>query len=156
MSNKKILTCLVVVLGALCAAPSARAAGHCATLYEDINFGGEHRDVDDGENVSWIGHLWNDQVSSMRVEPGCVLNAWEHVSFGGDEKTFLGSVPWVGDPWNDRISSYTCSCHGAGARPPAPHRGALHLAQIVEAPKDASSTARSIVLRARADGNCSP
>lgn len=87
-----------------------QAAGTCATMFEHINFDGERREVDNGAFVPWIGNLWNDQVSSMQVLPGCVVNAYEHINFGGVHATFLGSVPQVGDGWNDIISSYTCSC----------------------------------------------
>lgn len=84
--------------------------GACATLYEHIYFGGDSRSVEDGAYVPWIGNLWNDQVSSVQVASGCVLNAYEHINFGGAQVGYLGSVPWVGDGWNDRISSYTCNC----------------------------------------------
>jgi hypothetical protein len=86
------------------------ALGSCATLFENINFGGDRREVDDGAFVPWIGGPWNDQVSSIRVRSGCDLNAYENIDFGGAHKTFAGVVPWVGDTWNDIISSYTCRC----------------------------------------------
>lgn len=84
--------------------------GGCATFYEDINFGGDSRDVRVGANVHWIGGPWNDQISSLRVRSGCVFNAYEDIDFRGDHTVFAGRVPWVGNGWNDRISSYTCSC----------------------------------------------
>lgn len=89
---------------------SLAAAGTCATMYLHIHFGGDRREVDDGAFVTWIGDLWNDEVSSVNVRPGCVLNVWEHIHFGGAHTAYQGSIPWVGDWWNDRISSYTCSC----------------------------------------------
>ena len=88
----------------------AEAVGTCATMFEHINFAGDRREIDNGAIVSWIGGPWNDQVSSMWIRSGCVLNAYEHINFGGAHQVFLGAVPWVGDSWNDRISSYTCSC----------------------------------------------
>jgi len=86
------------------------APGTCATLFEHINFGGDRREVNNGASVRWIGGPWNDQVSSMKVRNGCVLNAYEHVNFGGAHATFLGHVPWVGNGWNDKMSSFTCRC----------------------------------------------
>lgn len=86
------------------------ALGTCATLFEHSNYGGDRREVNRGAHVPWIGGPWNDQVSSMRVRPGCVLNAYQHADFGGAHETFAGQVPWVGDAWNDIISSYTCTC----------------------------------------------
>ncbi|NJK32206.1 MAG: hypothetical protein HC927_07255 [Deltaproteobacteria bacterium] len=82
----------------------------CATLYEHIHFGGDYRQVQDGAFVSWIGGPWNDQVSSIYVRSGCVLNAYEHINYGGAHASYSGSVPWVGNWWNDKISSYTCTC----------------------------------------------
>lgn len=104
-----MLVACLMALGTSAFASAALAAGTCATLYEDINFGGDRREVD-ADNLSWIGRPWNDQVSSMEVRHGCVLNVYEHANFGGAHETLLGSVPWVGDWWNDRISSYTCTC----------------------------------------------
>jgi Peptidase inhibitor family I36 len=84
--------------------------GPCATMYEHSNFGGDRRDVSDGAFVSWIGGPWNDHVSSVWVRGGCAFNAYEHINFGGAQKSFQGVVPWVGNGWNDKISSYTCYC----------------------------------------------
>ena len=84
-------------------------AGNCATMFEHIDYGGDHKDVNRGE-VPWIGDIWNDEVSSIKVRSGCVLNAYEDKDFRGDQKSFSGNVRRVGDGWNDRISSYTCSC----------------------------------------------
>jgi hypothetical protein len=86
------------------------AAGTCATMFLHIHFGGDRLEANAGAFVTWIGDLWNDEVSSVNVRPGCVLNVWEHIHFGGAHMAFQGSIPWVGDWWNDRISSYTCSC----------------------------------------------
>ncbi|PRP93693.1 peptidase inhibitor family I36 protein [Enhygromyxa salina] len=86
------------------------ALGTCATMYLHIHFGGDRREIDAGAFVAWIGDLWNDEVSSIMVRSGCVLNVWEHSNFGGAHAAFQGSVPWIGNWWNDRISSYTCSC----------------------------------------------
>jgi hypothetical protein len=91
--------------------PSNHAAGSndCAVMYEHIHFGGDLRQVGLGTNP-WIGGPWNDHVSSMKVSPGCVLNAYEDKGLVGSHKAFHGEVPWVGDDWNDQISSYTCTC----------------------------------------------
>ncbi|MBA3544901.1 MAG: peptidase inhibitor family I36 protein [Nannocystis sp.] len=83
--------------------------GTCATLYEHKDFKGSRLEVNKGA-VKWIGGPWNDQVSSLKVRAGCVLNAYEHVNFGGAHKAFQANVPWVGAGWNDKISSFVCSC----------------------------------------------
>ncbi|WP_434427450.1 peptidase inhibitor family I36 protein [Nannocystis pusilla] len=86
---------------------SARA--NCATLYEHTNHKGSSLPINTGKSP-WIGGPWNDHVSSLKVRPGCVFNAYEHKDFKGNHKGFSGNVPSVGGSWNDKISSYTCTC----------------------------------------------
>jgi beta/gamma crystallin len=107
--KSKVIAGILVSATALCAAAPAYAR-HCATLYEHVNYRGDRRNVSSGENTSWIGGPWNDQISSIQVAPGCVLNAYEHVNYGGGQKSFSGNVPRVGSGWNDEMSSFTCSC----------------------------------------------
>ena len=97
--------------GAVSIASPARAET-CARLYEHSNYGGEVKEVPSGANVNNIGSLWNDKVSSVKVEPGCALNVWEHENFGGRNKTYAGALPFVGGDFNDIITSYTCTCGG--------------------------------------------
>jgi hypothetical protein len=81
----------------------------CATIYEHRDFKGERRGVSTGRDA-FVGNLWNDVISSVRVKPGCVLNVWKHANYRGPQASFSGDVPYVGSSWNDEISSYTCSC----------------------------------------------
>lgn len=82
----------------------------CAYLYQHRDYRGDRKRVRRGARTRFIGDLWNDEVSSVKVRSGCVLNVYEHRDYRGDHKTFRGRIPFVGDWWNDRISSYTCSC----------------------------------------------
>jgi hypothetical protein len=107
--TSKMIAGALLALGLL-GAPSAAHARECATLYEHIDYKGDKRHIGTG-TVKWIGGIWNDQVSSIRVAPGCALNAYEHVNLRGDQKSFSGSIPWVGEGWNDKISSLVCTCH---------------------------------------------
>ncbi|UQA54767.1 peptidase inhibitor family I36 protein [Polyangium aurulentum] len=90
---------------------AAQAQAHeCAHMYQHANYGGEVRVVEIGANISNIGSLWNDQISSVIVHSGCVLNVWQHADFGGAHETWQGNIPYVGDWWNDQITAYTCTC----------------------------------------------
>jgi hypothetical protein len=82
----------------------------CAYLYQHRDYRGDRKRVERGARTRYIGDLWNDEVSSIKVRSGCVLNVYEHKGFRGAQKSFRGLVPYVGNWWNDRISSYTCSC----------------------------------------------
>jgi len=43
-------------------------------------------------------------ISSLKLDPGCVIEAFKKVNFEGDTKTFTADTPNVGD-WNDLIQS---------------------------------------------------
>ena len=48
-------------------------SGICATVYRDARYEGPSRIVRVGEHTDFIGHFWNDQVSSVRVTQGCTF-----------------------------------------------------------------------------------
>jgi hypothetical protein len=108
---KKFALYGLFVAGAVSIAVPAYAAP-CARVFEHINHGGEVKHISSGDNVSYVGDLWNDKISSVIVEPGCALNVWEHADYRGKNKTYGGSLPFVGEDFNDIISSYTCTCGG--------------------------------------------
>jgi hypothetical protein len=86
-----------------------RALG-CAKVYIDASFNGISLQIANGARVSFIGNQWNDQVSAVKVSPGCALNVWIDASYEGAHKTVAGYVPWIGSDWNDQISAWTCDC----------------------------------------------
>jgi Syncollin/Beta/Gamma crystallin len=101
----------LAAMGLVTLAAEANArADTCARLYEHAGFGGEVKYVESGSDVTYIGNLWNDKVSSVQVTAGCTLNVWEHANYGGRHSTYGGRIPYVGDDWNDIISSFTCDC----------------------------------------------
>ena len=59
---------------------------------------------------------WNDQISSIHLDPGCALRVSEHLDGQGETRTWQArrtaglNVWYVGDRWNDEISSATCMC----------------------------------------------
>lgn len=104
--------------------------GEC-TYFADANYQGMRAVQREGANP-WVGDAWNDRISSVQCDPGCTLEAYEHIDFGGARERFRGNVDFVGPAWNDRASSLRVSCGGRDwarddARPLAgrgPGRGA--------------------------------
>lgn len=104
-------------------------AKECAVLYENSSFGGAAWGIQaetDAADISgamierrkWRGTLrgytgddrsWNDAVSSVRANPGCVLTMWTDVSFTGEAKIFDG-VSEAQVPLNDAFTSFKCTC----------------------------------------------
>lgn len=55
----------------------------------------------------------NDQVSSIRVPPGWVVEMYEHTAFGGNKFVISGDAPAVGGYLNDQLSSFKIRAPGA-------------------------------------------
>ena len=66
-------------------------------------------DVKEGEGD--IRHM-NDQVSSVRVTPGCTLKAYRNFDFEHEMFTSTEDNPSLHRSYNDELSSYRCSCAG--------------------------------------------
>lgn len=90
--------------------------GDSITLYADEGF-------DDLERVTFEGgRRANDRISSIRVEGGAVLLAYEHAGFRGQLIRVTESIPNLDDralpdvvgSWNDRISSLRVETGGRG------------------------------------------
>ncbi len=115
-----------IALAAL-AAP-AFAAGPGCTIFQHRGFGGAHWFLHNGDDMLMIQppelgtsdgiHRfiykadWNDQVSSVKVSPGCTLTMWEDVNKGGAHFTARHDHEYLGDNWNDRVSEAECTCPG--------------------------------------------
>lgn len=92
--------------------PGGRFQG--CTVYRDANYLGPREFARDGDAPRFVGPAWNDQISSLRCDEGCTLEAYEHADFAGQQERFRGDVAFVGPGWNDRISAYRVSCRGRG------------------------------------------
>lgn len=88
-----------------------RATGGCS-YYGDANYQGMRARLEDGGEIASIGPLWNDRLSSVQCDPGCALETFEHVNFGGARERFRGDVAFVGPAWNDRASALRVQCGG--------------------------------------------
>lgn len=90
-----------------------RGPGPGCTYFQDANYQGARERVRDGEAVRWIGDQWNDQISAIRCDPGCVLEAYEDIDYGGARERYRGDIAFVGPAWNDRISALRVHCGGS-------------------------------------------
>jgi len=94
-------------------------ANRCAMVYFHDDCQGPARHISRGQS-SYVGHRWNDQVSSLVVQRGCKLEVYEDHHYRGRKRTFSEgqarrlhtAVPWWFNSftWNNRISSWKCSC----------------------------------------------
>lgn len=92
--------------------PGGRFLG--CTVYRDANYQGPREFARDGDAPAFVGQAWNDQVSSLRCDPGCTLEAYEHADFAGLREIYRGDVAFVGPAWNDRISAWRVNCRRGG------------------------------------------
>lgn len=82
------------------------------TMYLHDDFRGDRFSVYANSQVSFVGNIWNDQVSSVSVANGCRLVAYYHANFQKPVNTFgSGNTGYVGNTWNDQISSVKCTCN---------------------------------------------
>ena len=80
----------------------------CAQLYEHDRYNGWVENVGETENGQILHR--NDMVSSVKVRPGCTLNAYRHINLEDHLFTATGDMNYVGHPNNDHMTSFTCSC----------------------------------------------
>lgn len=117
-----------------CLWTSTARAEECAVLYEHPHLGGASWSIEaesQSSNIvhamierrNWCGSLrghckgqdrsWNDSVSSIQVNPGCVLMAWVDHEFSGSKFQFsaVSEMNVYGSlPMDDQITSFRCSC----------------------------------------------
>jgi len=117
---------LAVVLSQVLGGCHRSHADKCARVYFHDHCTGLSRSVG-LENQRFIGHFWNDQVSSVVVRKGCQFHVYEHHNFKGRDLVFRGTKTRLRDigrkvlwfkrnHWNDRISSWKCTCESTRLR----------------------------------------
>ena len=80
----------------------------CAQLYEHDRYNGWVENVGETENGQLLHR--NDMVSSVKVRPGCTLNAYRHINPEDHLFTATDDMNYVGHPNNDHMTSFSCSC----------------------------------------------
>ena len=134
-SNVGIALALLTLTGAAAvgqrepADPFEQTARRC-TLFEHTEFGGESRDVAEGEAAPWLGDKWNDRISSIRCHRRCRAIVYEHINRAGQSARFGPRSAFLGAGWNDRISGVEVSCAARGER----------RARLIDRPPRASCT----------------
>ncbi len=90
-------------VGAVEPPPPVQAGAIC--FYEHINYGGQSlcADVDTG----WIGPVWNDRASSVRVNAGYRLELFNDVNYGGSALALQAdNADLRAQNFNDIVSSF--------------------------------------------------
>jgi len=117
-----MITVLVVLLSQVLGACHRSHARDCAKVYYHDNCEGESLNIRQGSS-RFVGHHWNDHISSLVVKKGCKLSVYEHhnkkgakTDFGGVRNSLRKSttINWSKfktSHWNDRISSLKCKCY---------------------------------------------
>lgn len=77
-----------------------------ACFFEDSYFNGDYYCLAAGNEQSYVGSAWNDEVSSIKLFGHAQVKAFRHASFGGTSLDITEDIGWLGNySFNDRISS---------------------------------------------------
>jgi syncollin len=112
----------VAASAAILALWSTAQAG--CTVYQHRDYGGSSWSLDHNGTLQMAGERqchsqygcndyepsWNDQISSFRVDGGCVIELWQHTHRGGAKFNADKSYKYVGSRWNDQASWVECYC----------------------------------------------
>ncbi len=79
-------------------------------FYQHSNFRGRVYSLNANSSGQYVGDPVNDQISSIRIAPGCRAVVYEHAAMKGKSRTFYASQNYLSRKWNDRISSAACFC----------------------------------------------
>lgn len=87
-------------------APTAPEATDAASVYQHYSYGGKAMGLQEGSyNMDeLIANIGNDQLSSVRVQPGYRVTLYEHANFQGKKRIIEGDNAAVSD-FNDLTSS---------------------------------------------------
>ena len=92
-----------------------------ATLYQDINYGGNTVALAAGDyNLSALvaAGFRNDDLTSIKLADGYTATLYWDDNFTGSTKTVTGSVNWIGSDWNDKMTSIKIYQTPAQEEPP--------------------------------------
>lgn len=96
-----------VAFGVATAHAQSRPKNACI-VYEKFNFTGKSWGVP--RNGSTARSNASNRISSVRVQPGCVMIAFGELNFRGPSVQFSRDTPAINATWNNVISSYRCPC----------------------------------------------
>jgi len=82
------------------------ATDWCAKYYEHSDYNGWEKVAGETSQLNLINE--NDQISSVKVQPGCTLKLFEHINKEGLLVTLTTDVSALSH--NDKVSSLSCTC----------------------------------------------
>jgi hypothetical protein len=89
----------------------------CAKIYEDAKFNGWEKVVFSMTRLDLTGNE-NDQLTSVRVRPGCTLHLFKNSNNDGFLESLTSDISYHGTIYNDQVSSLSCTCTENEIRPP--------------------------------------
>ena len=89
----------------------------CAKLYQHGSYKGWEKVVGETTQLDLTGNE-NDQLSSVRVRPGCTLHLFKYSNNDGFKKSLTSDVHGFINSFNDGVSSLSCTCTENEIRPP--------------------------------------
>ena len=93
-----------------CAATVAHAGDQCI-VYENRNFDGHALALDVNQSLPVLRASLDNKISSVRVQPGCILVGFADANFKGPSQTWgPGDYATLPKRWDDVISSAQCNC----------------------------------------------
>ena len=96
---------------------STAAASGSICFYQDVNYGGDSFCAD--ASSKWIGTVWNDRVSSVKIASGYTVTLYADINDGGRSLDLSGDTPnLVLSHFNDLLSSFTVALIGGGGALP--------------------------------------
>lgn len=69
-------------------------------FFQHVGYGGHHSTYTENKNVAR-----NDDMSSLKVSPGCCAIIYEHYHFQGKHRKICEDTANIGSWWNDKVSS---------------------------------------------------
>jgi hypothetical protein len=89
---------------------AAQALAAPCEVFEHKNFSGELVAIERNQSLARLGAL-KDRVSSIKVDPQCLIVAFAEEEYRGSMITFgPGEHPTLPEGWDDQISSLHCNC----------------------------------------------
>ena len=88
----------------------------CAKIYEHDDFTGWEKVVGETTQLDLTGNE-NDQLSSVRVRPGCTLHLFKNSNNDGSSMSLTSDDNGFNFSFNDQVSSLSCTCTENEIRP---------------------------------------
>ena len=89
---------------------AAQALAAPCEVFEHKNFSGQFIALERNQSMPRLGAL-NDRVSSIKIDPQCLVVAFADEEYRGSTATFgPGEHPTMPEGWDNQISSLRCNC----------------------------------------------